>query len=180
MSGGVTLRRATRADLARVHEIERASFSDPWTRESFASLLGNPHVHFAVAEAGGEIDVSAVSGVRGVSPLTPRAAAPAVVGYIVTWLVVDEAEVANVAVAPEARGRQLGALLLDDALRVARERGATTVYLEVRESNVPARALYASRGFSQVGRRRNYYRRPVEDALVMRLELDAGLDADQG
>jgi [ribosomal protein S18]-alanine N-acetyltransferase len=77
-------------------------------------------------------------------------------------------------VAPEVRGQGVGARLLDDALAAARRNGATAAYLEVRDSNAAARALYASRGFEQVGRRRNYYRKPVEDALVMRRVLDAG------
>ncbi|MFL5576520.1 MAG: ribosomal protein S18-alanine N-acetyltransferase [Gemmatimonadaceae bacterium] len=166
---GALIRLATRADLARVYEIERASFSDPWTRDSFASLLANPRVYFAVAERGGARAAGA------------RAARDAdVVGYVVAWLVVDEAEIANIAVSPDARGDGIGARLLDAALGVAVGRGAATAYLEVRESNAPARALYASRGFSPVGRRRNYYRRPVEDALVLRLDLDPSAFDDRG
>jgi ribosomal-protein-alanine N-acetyltransferase len=164
----VAIRPATRADVPRVHEIERASFSDPWTRESFASLLGNPHVYFAVAERHGTRPGGARSG--GGHPGGSHQAA--VVGYVIAWHVVDEAEIANVAVAPEARGSGLGARLLDAAVDTARAHGAGAVYLEVRESNAPARALYASRHFAPVGRRPNYYRRPVEDALVLRLELD--------
>ena len=152
---GIGVREAVRADLERVHEIEREAFSDPWSFESFVALLGNPRVLFAVAERGG-----------------PRGGAGEVVGYVVAWFVVDEAEVANVAVAPEVRGRGVGARLLDEALSAARRHGAASVYLEVRDSNAAARALYASRGFVQIGRRRRYYRRPVEDALVMRRALD--------
>jgi ribosomal-protein-alanine N-acetyltransferase len=161
----VAIRDAEAADLDRVAEIERLSFSDPWSRQSFASLLRNEHVHFRVALT------------TPVSALTPAHASPtsaAVVGYVVAWLVVDEAEVANVAVDPAARGLGVGARLLDDVLTAARRNGAAAAYLEVRDSNVAARALYASRGFQQVGRRRRYYRRPVEDALVMRRELDPG------
>ena len=151
----LVVRPATHGDLARIHDIERVAFSDPWSLQSFAELLANPRVLFAVAERGG----------RAEGP-------PEVVGYVVAWFVVDEAEVANVAVAPEARGRGVGARLLDEALSAARRHGAASVYLEVRDSNAAARALYASRGFVQIGRRRRYYRRPVEDALVLRRELD--------
>jgi ribosomal-protein-alanine N-acetyltransferase len=149
------VRPAVRGDLARVHEIERDAFTDPWSYQSFVELLTNPRVLFAVAERVG----------RGVETGD-------VIGYVVAWFVVDEAEVANVAVAPHARGQGVGARLLDEALRAARVHGAASVYLEVRDSNAAARALYASRGFVQIGRRRRYYRRPVEDALVLRRELD--------
>ena len=149
------MRPAVRGDLMRVHEIERDAFSDPWSYQSFVELLANPRVFFAVAERGARDSDSG-----------------GVIGYVVAWFVVDEAEVANVAVAPEARGMGVGARLLDEALSAARVHGAASVYLEVRDSNAAARALYASRGFVQIGRRRRYYRRPVEDALVMRRELD--------
>jgi ribosomal-protein-alanine N-acetyltransferase len=66
------------------------------------------------------------------------------------------------------RGQGVGGRLLDATIGELERRGATSTFLEVRESNAAARALYASRGFDSVGRRRNYYRRPVEDALVLR------------
>jgi ribosomal-protein-alanine N-acetyltransferase len=135
--------------VERVAEIERASFSDPWSPASFHALFRNTHARFLVAERTGD-------------------AGAEVVGYVVLWLVVDEAEVANLAVAPAWRRTRVGAALLDAALAAAEADGARVVYLEVRDSNVGARALYASRGFEQVGRRKRYYRRPVEDALVMR------------
>lgn len=139
-----SLRPATHGDLDAVAAVERASFSDPWSRNAFAGLLANPAVLFLVAHAGG-----------------------ALVGYVVAWFAADESEIANVAVAPAARGRGVGARLLDAALAEAARRGAATTYLEVRESNGAARALYASRGFGELGRRRRYYRHPVEDALVL-------------
>ena len=92
-------------------------------------------------------------------------------GYVVAWMVVDEAEIANLAVADDARGTGIGARLLDHAIDAARGRKSRVVFLEVRESNAPARALYASRGFEVAGRRAKYYRKPVEDALVLRRAL---------
>ena len=154
------LRAASQHDVDAVARLEAASFSDPWTKASFAQLIGNPAVAFLVAEQGG------VPGVP--------------VGYVVAWFAADEAEIANIAVAEHARGTGLGARLLDAALAEADRRAARYVFLEVRESNAPARALYASRDFEVVGRRRNYYRRPLEDALVLRRELGPGASRSPG
>jgi ribosomal-protein-alanine N-acetyltransferase len=144
----VRLRAGTVDDVPRVVEIERVSFADPWSAASFRSVLGHAY-----------------------AALTVAAADDGVIGYTVMWFAGDEAELANLAVSPAARRRGLGGVLLDAALDEARARGSTVVYLEVRDSNAAARALYLSRGFVEVGRRRAYYRRPVEDAVVMRRAL---------
>ena len=94
-----------------------------------------------------------------------------VAGYVVGWHVLDEAELANLAVDPGIRGRGIGRLLLDAMLADARSRESARVFLEVRESNEAARQLYASRGFGQVGRRTKYYRGPEEDALILCCEV---------
>ena len=144
------IRGARRDDVDDIAAIERRAFSDPWSAGSFRVLFGNPLVHFAVAE-------DSLTG--------------CVLGYVVSWYVVDEAEIANLAVANDVRRLGVGARLLDHALGIARERRCQVVFLEVRESNVGARALYASRGFEVAGRRAKYYRKPVEDALVLRRQL---------
>jgi ribosomal-protein-alanine N-acetyltransferase len=147
----IMLRRADAGDLDAVVTIERASFTDPpWSRDSFLALVDSPRAYFTVAceSPGG-----------------------GVIGYVVAWFVADEAEIANLAVAPERRGRGVGSRLLDAALAEARVAGARVVHLEVRDSNAAARALYGSRGFSPVGRRRHYYRDPVEDALLLRRDV---------
>ena len=129
-----------------MNAIECDAFSDPWPPSSFTDALGAPHLYFqvAIAEAG------------------------AVVGYVIGWFAGGDGEIANIAVAADARGSGIGGRLLDAALAAARDAGSRTVHLEVRESNVPAQALYASRAFAPVGRRRAYYRAPVEDAIVLR------------
>jgi ribosomal-protein-alanine N-acetyltransferase len=144
----VTVRPATRADLDRIAEIEQQAFSDAWSRRSFEGLLGDHRVYFCVATVAGRVE-----------------------GYVVAWFVAGEGELANLAVASDARRRGVGAALLDAAIDAGRERSIGSLYLEVRDSNVGARTLYASRGFATVGRRRGYYRKPVEDALVLRLVL---------
>src|SRR5579883_2655943 len=94
-------------------------------------------------------------------------------GDVVACVVVDEAEIANLAVAPERRRTGIGRRLLEAAVTSAVLGGARVLYLEVRESNTAARALYGARGFVLAGRRSDYYRNPVEDALVLRLDLRA-------
>jgi ribosomal-protein-alanine N-acetyltransferase len=140
---------ATVHDLASVAVIERAAFSDPWSLRSFREALDSGSVYFACA----------------------RSDAGSVLGYVVAWFVADQGEIANIAVAPDQRGRGVGRALLDAALGEAARRGIAAVFLEVRDSNQRARELYASRGFEEVGRRRRYYRRPVEDAIVLRRTL---------
>ena len=143
----LAIRPARRDDVEPVAAIEKRAFSDPWSANSFRALFGNPLVTFAIAE----------------DAITGR-----VLGYVVAWFVVDEAEIANLAVSDEARRSGIGARLLDFAVAAADQRQCRVVFLEVRESNAAARALYASRGFEVAGRRSKYYRKPVEDALVLR------------
>ena len=133
-------------DLDAVTEIERASFADPWSTAEFASVLNAGQAIFLVAEVGEKNGI---------------------IGYVIAMAVLDQAEILNVAVAPDQRGAGLGGGMLDAALLEVERRGAESVFLEVRVSNAAARALYASRGFVEISRRKNYYRTPVEDALVM-------------
>jgi len=145
----VTVRAAEEGDLVAIHVIEQASFSDPWVLEGFRNLLDHPRAKVEVA----------IGGDGGL------------LGYAVAWYVADESEIANIAVAPHARRRGVGSLLLDRILQAAADFGAKTVFLEVRESNDDARKLYEARGFEIAGRRPRYYRRPDEDALIMRRPL---------
>lgn len=145
-ASSVVLRRARESDLPAILAIERASFTDPWSRSSFTAILEQPRVYFAVA-----LDAAGV-----------------LLGYVVAWFVLDEAELANLAVATDARGRGVGTLLLKGALSAVDARGSASMYLEVRASNVSALALYTSHGFVEISRRKSYYKKPVEDALVLR------------
>jgi ribosomal-protein-alanine acetyltransferase len=152
----IQLRAARATDLDEVVAIERVSFSEPpWSRASFAALIGDPRVQFLVAYEG---DDNAQGRER-------------VLGYAVTWVVADEAELANLAVAPHRRRAGIGHHLLAAAIAHAESVGVAKIYLEVRASNVSARRLYKAHGFNRVGRRPLYYRNPSEDALVLRLEM---------
>ena len=152
----LVLRRATSADLPDVVALERACYSDPWPASAFASLPDNDRVFFGVARVERHL-----------------------MGYVVAWYVMDEGELANLAVAPDDRGQGIGRTLLDAMLADAASRGTAQVYLEVRDSNAAARQLYASRGFEEVGRRKQYYRSPTEDALILRRSLKSKSPAMQ-
>jgi [ribosomal protein S18]-alanine N-acetyltransferase len=145
----VAISPATADDVESVVAIEEAAFSDPWSANAFHEALAHPAVYFACARSG-EGDI---------------------VGYVVAWFAADEGEIANLAVAPSGWGSGIGRGLLNAALSAALARGAAAVYLEVRDSNDRARRLYQSSGFEEIGRRRRYYRRPVEDAIVLRRTL---------
>jgi ribosomal-protein-alanine N-acetyltransferase len=95
----------------------------------------------------------------------------AVSGYVIAHHAVDEAEILNLGVAPARQQKGIGRALVQAMLVRLRQVGVTTVFLEVRESNAVARRLYGELGFAHVGRRRDYYRRPVEDAVVLRATI---------
>jgi [ribosomal protein S18]-alanine N-acetyltransferase len=139
----------TEADLDAVLDIERASFSNPWSRQMFVWEMQNAGVSFAFVLR---------------TPEWPVAA------FCTLWLVLDEIHINNVAVRPECRGRGAGRLLLDRVLEQGATLGATKATLEVRRSNEAALKLYQGMGFVSCGVRRNYYTSPVEDALVLWLE----------
>ena len=134
-------------DLAR---LETLCFSQPWSRGALAEELSNPAAHFLTAlDQNGQV-----------------------LGYLgLTW-VLDQGDIANVAVFPQHRGKGVGRALLQAQLDWAKSRGLRTLTLEVRPSNAPALALYRRFGFEEAGRRRNFYRCPTEDGLILTARLD--------
>jgi len=134
------------ADLPAVMEIERAAFSHPWSEEMIRRELQH---EFSTV-------LLATDGVDG-----------PILGFAVVWLVHDELQVLNVAVAAEARRQGVARRILDRVEGTARERGARVAMLEVRRSNVAAIALYRSLGYREVGVRPRYYAEDGEDALAM-------------
>lgn len=145
---GLVFRPAAPNDVDAILAIEEDSFTDPWSGPAFAPLVNRDHVYFVVVTRDGEV-----------------------IGYAVAYIAAGEAEIANLAVAGLARGQGVGRILLEHLLTTLRDAGAVDVWLDVRASNVAARALYGRFGFQEVGRRRGYYRRPVEDAISMRRGL---------
>lgn len=144
LAAGVTFREMVPDDAAAVEVVERACFPVPWSRESFWREAANKYTCYRLALAGDEI-----------------------IGYGGCWLSFGDAEVTNIALAPEWRGRGLGRALMEDLIRAAMARGATAMTLEVRPSNAPALALYARYGFQPAGRRPHYYSDNGEDAIIM-------------
>ncbi len=140
----VTLRQARDADRAAISAIERASFTDAWPDHSFLELLSRNPEMLWVAEVAGQV-----------------------IGYWVGRRIGDEAELQNLAVHPEWRGQGIGRRLLEDFIEAVGGDVDTVIFLEVRMSNRAAIALYEAFGFREIDRRKGYYARPAEDALVM-------------
>jgi len=136
-------------DLDQVMEIERLSFTNPWSKNSFfLELTTNDLATYLVAKVDGRV-----------------------VGYAGMWLVVGEAHVTNVAVHPDFRKKGIGELLMRSLITIAKESRAKMMTLEVRKSNDVARNLYAKLGFEPVGIRRGYYTDNREDAVIMWMNL---------
>ncbi len=147
-------------DLDRIMAVMEAAFDpaygEAWTRRQIADALLLPGTHYLLIGADGA---------------APGEGEPAV-GFALTRGAVDEEELLLIAVLPELRRRGIGNALLQRVISEARDRGATRLFLEMREGN-PAESLYRRNGFAPVGRRRNYYRRVSSgalDAITFRLE----------
>jgi len=143
----------TAEHIPQIAAIERACFSLPWSQDMLREVLWNDAAVMVVAE-----------GEDG-----------AVLGYAGLQTVLDEGYIDNVAVAPAFRRQGVADALLSAFVRFGRAKLAFLT-LEVRESNLPAIALYHKHGFRAVGRRKNYYDDPKEDAIIMTLEFDHGTE----
>ena len=131
-------------DAEAVEKVEKASFSVPWSRKSFWEEAANERTYYLLA-----LDNEKV------------------IAYVGTWILDDEAQITNVAVAPEYRNRGVGTRLLRKLIFEAKKRGAARMTLEVRPSNASAIALYKKFGFQDFGRRPHYYIDNNEDAIIM-------------
>ena len=146
----VRYRKMTLDDVQAVYKIELATFPTPWTLDSFYYEMNeNQYAHYLVAESEtGEI-----------------------IGFCGIWLVIDAAQITNVAVVQSARGQGIGEALMRDAIRVAKEAKMDVMSLEVRVTNTVAQNLYRKLGFQDGGLRKDYYTDNQEDALVMWVNL---------
>jgi len=136
-------------NLPQVLEIEKLSYTNPWTKASFLyEITENPLATYLVAVEGEKV-----------------------IGYGGIWVVLDEAHITTLAVHPAYRRQGVGEVLLKALIEIARNHRVQNIILEVRVSNLPAQHLYEKIGFKPIGLRKKYYTRPEEDALVMSLDL---------
>ena len=131
--------------VPQIAALERLCFSDPWNEAAVGGELENPLSLWLVAEQNG-----------------------AVLGYVGSQMVPPEADMMNIAVAPEARRQGIAEAMIGELIRRLSASGVTSLSLEVRASNAAARSLYEKLGFRQVGLRPNYYFHPKEDACILR------------
>lgn len=143
------IRPAVPADARALVAIERQAFRDPWSEASFREALTSAWTFGLIAEDG-----------------------QGIVGYLIARDVARMGEILNLAVAPGRRRRGIGGALLQAGIAALRRRQVEEIFLEVRESNRSAQALYLSHGFRAVAQRAAYYRNPREDALVLRLVVE--------
>ena len=135
----------TAEHIEQIHRIENLCFpEDAWSTSAFELELGVPHATYIVAVESN-----------------------AVLGYAGMHHVLDVAEIVNIGVDPDFRGRKIGSQLLDELEVQALKLGVATINLDVRASNDHAIKLYQNHGFKPVALRENYYRKPVENAIVM-------------
>lgn len=142
------IRKATPSDVSQIEKIEKSSFSTPWSGKWLLDEINKPDDLFLTVTDG-----------------------EGILGYAVVGMLGEEAELYNIAVDNAHRGKGLGDMLMKHMTRKALENGAKNLFLEVRESNVPAISLYEKHGFKSVGRRKNYYKEPTEDAILMMLSM---------
>ena len=140
----INIRTMEERDLECVAAIEKEIFSIPWSQKAFSDSLNSSNTEYIVAEKDGVI-----------------------AGYCGMYISFEEGNITNVAVASKFRRQNIATLLLKHLLKLASERAVTDVILEVRETNVPAIKLYEQLGFEEAGIRKNFYEKPVENALIM-------------
>ena len=145
----IQYRYLSKEDIDQLVHIEKQSFSLPWTEDAFLNEFTiNPYAFYLGLEVDGKL-----------------------IGYAGYWCIMDSAQITNIAVLPEYRGKKLGEQLLKQVLINAKEKGAEQLSLEVRVSNHIAQSLYRKLGFIDGGIRKKYYSDNQEDALVMWVKL---------
>jgi len=144
----VILRPMEEQDVDGVVKISDLSFPSPWSKTSYLQEIRNPVSKYIVAVLDNKI-----------------------VGFVGTWIVLDESHITNVAVHPDFRKLNIGSLLINSLINICKcEYNCKYLDLEVRRSNIPAQKLYFKYGFKEIGIRKGYYSDNKEDALLLKLE----------
>ncbi|MBQ7678207.1 MAG: ribosomal protein S18-alanine N-acetyltransferase [Lachnospiraceae bacterium] len=138
------IRRAEVSDILAIAEISETNFRDGWNADDIAGTIDQTQARVIVYEDAGEI-----------------------LGYVIFYFAADEGEIPSIAVRTEARRRGIGSALLAALFEEARALRVRKIFLEVREHNAPAQALYRKNGFLYVGERRKFYSEPAEDAHIL-------------
>lgn len=144
----VTIRDMAASDIYAVHAIETSSFNSPWSEHSIAAEIASSQSIKLVALRNDSI-----------------------VGYVMARQVLDEGQLLDLAMHTRYRRKGISGILMNELLRKLRDNSCLVVYLEVRASNEPAINLYKKYGFETISARKDYYKKPVEDALIMKLEI---------
>ena len=139
------IRQMTEEDVTAVAALEAENFSRPWSYDAFCKTLSDEKYIVIIAK---ETD--------------------ALLGYCVLLCTGEEADITNVCTAPSARGKGVAMAMLTALMEAGKSRGVAEFFLEVRESNTPARNLYMKLGFEEIGLRKNYYEEPREHAVLMK------------
>lgn len=145
----MVIRKAMKEDSEGICALEEISFSTPWSKAAIEEEFNNPVAHYLVAEKEGQI-----------------------VGYVGVWCVLDEGQITNIAVHKDYRGCGIGRQLVQALISFAKEQSLRILLLEVRAMNEVAINLYTTSGFDVLGRRKNYYKKPTEDAILMSCEIE--------
>lgn len=180
-----TIKAMCQEDIPEVLRLEREAFGQmAWHTEDFESAISSkcdfPLVIRVTASVSGTMQAHTPSAEAATTtdpkPMQTGAVQDAgidhigLAGYAVLRIIAPEAEIENICVAPACRRSGVGETLMEEMLRLAAERGADRIFLEVRAHNEPAKALYLKSGFVESYRRKNYYQGPTEDAIIMMKE----------
>jgi len=149
-------------DIEQISQMENSFFSTPWSPASIGHYADAGNTIFIVARTPEPYFTNEGSALQPDDGSAPRRVA----GYAAVLCAADEGNLVSIGVDDEFREMGIATTLLDIIYEMALERGVTSINLEVRESNVPAISLYEKEGFEAVGKRKNFYRNPTEDAIL--------------
>ncbi len=148
MTNNLIFTELSKDDVAELAALDRECFSVPWSEDAFLKDSKNPLAHYVITKIDNKI-----------------------IGYGGFWAVMDEGQITNIAVSKKMRRLGIGKKILGELIKKAKDKNLNRLTLEVRESNLSAIALYSGFKFTKTGLRKNYYKNPTENAVLMDLEI---------